>query len=521
MLVGSFAADDIHVGSITGTYQTKDVGVNKQIGAGIVVLTGNDANNYTLIQPSGLTSSITPRALVVSAIGIDKVYDATTAATVTLADNRVVGDVLAISSSNAFLDKNAGAGKSIGVSNIGISGTDAGNYLVNGNASTVANITKANLTLTATGVDKVYDAATAASVVLNGQALGSDVVTVSYGNAAFNDKHVGQGKVINVGGIALNGADAGNYTVSTSKTTSANITPAMLVVGAVGNDKAYDGNTTATVTFTDTRFSGDQLSLVDDAATFADPNVGNNKAIAVSGIHLTGGSDAGNYVLASNGAATTGDITGGVSNVATEVASLTPTLTLAPTTVAVPTPTAAVVDLTLPAGFGRAPEGTSVVTQPSGGSIGSLGGSANTVAGTSTNTATNTRSNTTGGTTTNTSSGATLDNGNAGDLITVAIDHLASAKQPGMVLVSIPHNMVASGKAISFSLPPALAEAAETEEVRVTRKNGKRLPSWLQYVAGATSFTATTMPPGALPLELSVRIGDQQWIVIISEGANR
>jgi len=52
-------------------------------------------------------------------------------------------------------------------------------------------------------------------------------------------------------------------------------------------DKAGDGTTTATVTPSDNRISGDVFA-VSDVALFADKNVGSAKAVTVSGISLTG-----------------------------------------------------------------------------------------------------------------------------------------------------------------------------------------------------------------------------------------
>ena len=40
VLAGVYGADDVHIGSINGTYLTKDVGTNKAIGTGTVVLSG-------------------------------------------------------------------------------------------------------------------------------------------------------------------------------------------------------------------------------------------------------------------------------------------------------------------------------------------------------------------------------------------------------------------------------------------------------------------------------------------------
>ena len=52
------------------------------------------------------------------------------------------------------------------VAGIGLLGADAGNYTFNMTASTNADITARALAVTATGVDKVYDGNTAATVTL-------------------------------------------------------------------------------------------------------------------------------------------------------------------------------------------------------------------------------------------------------------------------------------------------------------------------------------------------------------------
>jgi hypothetical protein len=66
-----------------------------------------------------------------------------------------------------FSDKNVGNGKAVSVSGISISGTDAGNYTFNAAATTVADITGKALTVTATGIDKVYDGNATATVTLS------------------------------------------------------------------------------------------------------------------------------------------------------------------------------------------------------------------------------------------------------------------------------------------------------------------------------------------------------------------
>src|SRR5207247_7591418 len=96
-------------------------------------------------------------------------------------DDRVSGDVFTDSYTSAsFADKNVGNGKTVSVSGISISGTDAGNYTFNATASTTANITKRALTVSATGVNKVYDGTTAATMPLTDDCGSIDVGDVSY-----------------------------------------------------------------------------------------------------------------------------------------------------------------------------------------------------------------------------------------------------------------------------------------------------------------------------------------------------
>src|SRR5262249_40408098 len=80
-----------------------------------------------------------------------------TSATVILSDDRVSGDVFSDSYSSAsFADKNVGSGKTVSVSGISISGTDAGNYSVNSTATTTADVTAGPIKVAADPQMKVY-----------------------------------------------------------------------------------------------------------------------------------------------------------------------------------------------------------------------------------------------------------------------------------------------------------------------------------------------------------------------------
>ena len=301
------AGDVFSMSYSTAAFANKNVGTGKTVSVGGIAISGTDAGNYTANTTASTTADITQRALAVTVTGENKVYDGTTAATVTFADDRVTGDVFTVSGAAAFADKNVGVAKAVNVTGIALSGADAANYSHNTTASATADITARVLTISATGQNKVYDATATATVTLSDDRVAGDALSTAYTSASFDDKNVGTNKTVNVSGISLTGADAGNYTFNTTAATSANITARPVAITAAGVDKIYDGTTTATVTLSDDRIAGDVFTASYAAATFADKNVGTDKPVSVSGISLAG-ADAGNYAP-NTSTTTTADIT--------------------------------------------------------------------------------------------------------------------------------------------------------------------------------------------------------------------
>jgi hypothetical protein len=296
-------ADDRVAGDVftdsyaVANFSDKNAGASKTVSVTGISISGTDAGNYSFNTTATTTASITPRPLVVSATGVNKVYDGNANATVTLGDNRVSGDVFTDSYTGAtFNNKNVGTSKPVSVSGISISGTDAGNYSANTTANTTADITPRALTISATGVNKVYDGTAAATVTLSDNRVSGDSFTDAYSSAAFTDKNVGTGKTVNVSGISISGTDAGNYTSNTTANTTADITQRALSITATGVNKVYDASTNATVTLSDNRVGGDAFTDSYVSASFADKNVGNGKLVTVSGISISG-TDAGNYTF--------------------------------------------------------------------------------------------------------------------------------------------------------------------------------------------------------------------------------
>src|SRR5213079_2782798 len=172
--------------------------------------------------------------------------DGNATASVTLSDDRVSGDVFSDSYTSAsFNDKNVGTAKPVSVSGISISGADAANYTFNTTTSATADITARALTVSAAGVNKVYDGTTVASVTLSDKRVAGDLLADAYSAASFADKNVGAAKTVSVTGISISGPDAANYTFNTTASTTADITARALTVSAAGVNKVYDGTTVA------------------------------------------------------------------------------------------------------------------------------------------------------------------------------------------------------------------------------------------------------------------------------------
>src|SRR5262249_18671209 len=282
----------------------KNVGTGKSVSVSGLSLSGADASNYTAPTTASTTANITARALTVSATGLNKVYDGTTNATVTLSDNRISGDSLTNTYTKAsFADKNVGTAKSVNVSGISLSGTDASNYTTNSTPSAATDITARALTVTAVGINKVYDATTAATVTLSDNRVAGDSLSETSTSASFADKNVGNAKPVSVSGISLSGTDAGNYTANANASTTANITAKGLTVsGVTANNKVYDATIAATLNTGSATLSGvlsgDSVTLNAASATgaFADKNAGTAKTVNVSALSLSG-TDGANYSL--------------------------------------------------------------------------------------------------------------------------------------------------------------------------------------------------------------------------------
>jgi len=223
----------------TASFPDKRVGSGKSVTVTGIAASGADAANYTLLNTTVSTAaSIAARPITVTAAAADRVYDATTTATVALTSSGVLS-----AADSRFADRHAGS-KTVTTTGITAGGIDAANYVLNNaSATSTARIAPRPVPVVATAADKPYDATTTATVSLASSGiLAGDTVGFSATAANFADANAATGKTVLVTGLHTTGPVAGNYVPSTaSVTTTASVTPVPLTVTALSQVKPYDG----------------------------------------------------------------------------------------------------------------------------------------------------------------------------------------------------------------------------------------------------------------------------------------
>jgi hypothetical protein len=228
-LTGVISGDTVVVDatSITGLFDTALIGTNKTVQIAGVTISGADAANYTVAQPT-TTASISTKTITVSGVtASNKEYDALRDATVSFVSATIsgleTGDVVELDLAGVtaqFANKAIGENKAITISGLALSGADAANYQVV-QPSAQATITAKQLTATnITAANKEYDSLLTATLSLGSAGLSGvisgdtvSIVTTS-ATGAFGSKTVADGKTVTVSGLSLSGTDAGNYTLA-------------------------------------------------------------------------------------------------------------------------------------------------------------------------------------------------------------------------------------------------------------------------------------------------------------------
>ncbi|HEY5106943.1 MAG TPA: YDG domain-containing protein [Caulobacteraceae bacterium] len=334
-LSGAIAGDNVALNDpASGTYDSKDAGTGKTVSVGGLMLTGADAGDYTVNLTASAPIGIIDPAALVALVGsltgtVEKTYDGTTTANLTAANYLlsgaiVAGDSVALNDPTigTYDTRNVGAGKTVTVTGLALIGAQASDYTVNGSASAAIGIidAKALMASLVGNVEKTYDGTTTATLApanyqLAGVVAGDSVSLNDPTAGTYDSKNAGTGKTVSVGGLALSGTDAGNYTVDAAASDPVgDITAIMLSASLTGSvQKNFDGTTLAILTpanyvLSSGVLAGDSIALNDPASgTYDTAASGTGKTVSVSGIALTG-ADAGGYQVNSDASAPIGSI---------------------------------------------------------------------------------------------------------------------------------------------------------------------------------------------------------------------
>ena len=221
------------------------------VGAGTTTITASQTGNGNHKAASDVAQTLTVarKGLTGSFTVSDKVYDGTTAATVTsrsLSGGVVGADDVALGAGTAeFGSATVGSGKTITLTGASLTGTNAAHYTLSGVSTATATIQQKVVTLSGlTAVGRDYNGLRAMAIsgtpALVGKAGVDDVSLSGSASGLLDTANTGSGKSVTVSGLGLTGAATGNYTLQLP-VLSATVTKAPLAVMAANKAKSYDG----------------------------------------------------------------------------------------------------------------------------------------------------------------------------------------------------------------------------------------------------------------------------------------
>jgi hypothetical protein len=296
LTTGALATGDQLSGALTRAAGETVVGSPYAIQQGTL----SAGTNYRLaFVPASLTIT---QAVVTPKVTInDRPYDGTTSAVI--ASRTLVG---VIGSSNvaltggtaSFADKNAGTAKPVTATGLQLTGPDAGNYSLGSTGATAtASIARRPLTISPTGVNKVYDGTTSATVTLSDNRVPGDNLSASYATASFADANAGSSKPVTVSGISVTGPDADNYSANTTATTMATITQAPATITLGNLSQAYDGSAKQATATTDPAGLAVTITYSQNGNTVTPTNQGSYQVLATVNNPNYQGTQSGTLVI--------------------------------------------------------------------------------------------------------------------------------------------------------------------------------------------------------------------------------
>ena len=359
-------AVSLSTAAATGSFATANAGNDIGVTTSGFSLTGSQAPDYRLVQPTGLAANITPAPLTITGVsGTNKAYDGTTIDPVNTASAQLSGVVgsdastLMLSTSGAtgaFSSPNVGTALPVTVSGFSISGASASNYDLTQPTGLSANISPAPLTVTLVGnPTKPYNGTTTAALsasnfTLSGFVGGEGATLPQTTLAEYASPNAGTQTVtatLAAPDFAPVGAtQLSNYVLPATASGTGTITPAPLTGTLIGNPtKVYDGTTSATLSGANYVLSGflpgQGATINQTSGVYASANAGVEQVTATvtpSEYIATGGTLLSNYAppttFTGSGtitqAALAGYITAGITGNPTKPYDGTTTATLNP-----------------------------------------------------------------------------------------------------------------------------------------------------------------------------------------------
>lgn len=267
---------------------------------------GNTNPNYQLSSP-GITAQITQLPLSVSAVAESRDYNG-------LTTSNALPQVTGTTAANDILDvwqvfdsKTVGSQKTI-IPNVSVL-DDAGQDMTSNYSIAYQNATGSISVLpvqvsTLIAKNKAYDGTATANFygTLDAAYIDDDISVQVSGN--FNDSNYGSNKPVTLTSLSLAGADASNYILTGTWSTSfnASILGGIFISGIKAKNKGYNATRTALFDLSDVVLSGynpgEDVQIDSVEGLFATKGIGINKPVTITNINLTG-ADSSKYVIAS------------------------------------------------------------------------------------------------------------------------------------------------------------------------------------------------------------------------------
>lgn len=193
-----------------GSYQLRASGT-------VTVNSGNFSDSLAVVG----AHQVNTKGSSASASSVSKMYDGTSSVSGVAMNmsSLEAGDVVTVSGSGAFADKQAGTGLNYSLFNVSLTGADAGNYHLTGGTSFSGSngvITAAPLTVTASSVSKIYDGVAYSGgngVVYSGW-VGGDTASMLGGSLTYGGTSQGATQVGSGYTIVPSGLSSTNYAIS-------------------------------------------------------------------------------------------------------------------------------------------------------------------------------------------------------------------------------------------------------------------------------------------------------------------